>query len=87
MKKFLKKILHNFIERIKNLLYICNPMTRHKVLPDLRLKGVLNFSNSASFVTISFADGLLKPSFFLPDYQPNNKPINLNNNVNLIKKP
>ena len=67
--------------------YICNPMTRQKTLPDLRLKGVLNCSNNAGFVTIPFADGLLKPSFFLLENQIIYKQINLNNNVYLFEKP
>lgn len=39
----------------------------------MRLKGVLNCSNNASFVIIHFADGHLKPSFFLPENQIINK--------------
>ena len=62
-------------------------MTRQNVLPEWRIKGVLNCSNNACFVTIPFADGHLKPSFFLLENHKFNKQINHYHNVNLFEKP
>lgn len=62
-------------------------MTRQNVLPEWRLKGVLNSSNNAGFVITHFADGHLKPSFFLLENHIFNKQINHYHNVNLFEKP
>ena len=61
-------------------------MIPQKKLSDKRYNGVKKGSDSSTFHLFLSADGHLKPSFFLLENQINNKSINTNYNVNLIKK-
>ncbi len=61
-------------------------MILQKTLSGSRHNDVKKGSDSSTFHHFLSADGQLKPSFFLLENQINNKSININYNVNLIKK-